>query len=414
MSPYDVFLRELTADQASGVAFKNIYQKKALLAHFAHAGNATLAELARSLGLSIPKVTALVGELIEEGLAQDCGKEESSGGRRPQLYGLAPDSGFFLGVDVKQDHLNLGLADFQKNLVHLEEHLPYHLANHPDSLRALCQSIEAFIGRLPVPRGKILGLGVNLSGRINYATGYSYSFFHFQEDPLSQMLEKELRMPVFLENDSRAMAFGEFSAGVVQQEKNVLFLNLDYGLGVGILIDGQLYYGKSGYAGEFGHIPLFDNELICHCGKKGCLETEASGRALVARFAERLQNGSSSLVTGLLAEGEAVRLEHILQAALDDDVLAIELLGEVGEKLGRGIALLINLFNPELVVLGGAMAITGPYIRLPIKSAIHKYSLSLVNNDTQLRMSALGDRAGVVGACLLARSRLLTQTPAGL
>ncbi len=154
--------------------------------------------------------------------------------------------------------------------------------------------INEFIRESPVPKEKILGIGINLSGRINRNSGYSYSFFYFEEEPLAKIIESKVGVRVFLENDSRAMAYGEFSSGIVKAEKDVLFLNLDYGIGLGILIDSQLYYGKSGYSGEFGHIPLFNNEIICHCGKKGCLETEASGWALTRRFKEKLKEGYTS------------------------------------------------------------------------------------------------------------------------
>src|SRR5690606_1818571 len=189
---------------------------------------------------------------------------------------------------------------------------------------------------------------------------------------------------------------------------NILFLNIDHGIGLGIVIDGQLYYGKSGFSGEFGHIPFFDNEIMCHCGKKGCLETEASGAALVRMFREKLKEGSSSVLTQSM-KPEEIQLEHIIDAAQNDDILAIDLVGKIGENIGRGIALLINIFNPELVIIGGALAATEDYVRLPIKSAINKYSLSMLSNATSLKLSRLGDEAGVIGACLLAWNRVLSQ-----
>lgn len=401
------FFEDLHDDSASGVAYKNISQKKAIVSFFANSGSSTIADLCKEFNLSAPKVTALVSDLISEGLVKDYGKVGSTGGRRPNIYGLVPESGFFLGVDVKQNHINIGLTDLQKKLVRVAENLPYKLSNRQESLKDLCRLIKHFIKESAVPKDKILGLGLNLSGRINYSTGYSYSFFHFNEEPLSKVLESELGLKTFLENDSRAMAYGEFNAGVVSGEKNVVFLNLDHGLGMGILINSQLYYGKSGFAGEFGHIPIFNNEIICHCGKKGCLETEASGWALTRLFKEKLIEGSSSVLTQRKIAQENIQLEDIIDAARHDDVLAIELIAKIGDKLGRGIALLINIFNPELVILGGSLATTGEYIRLPIKSAINKYSLSLVNSDTQLKVSKLGEQAGVIGACLLVRNRIL-------
>lgn len=176
---------------------------------------------------------------------------------------------------------------------------------------------------------------------------------------------------------------------------------------MGVLINGELYYGKSGYSGEVGHIPLFDNEIICHCGKKGCLETEASGWALVNMFRQKLAAGSSSMLSRTHLSADDIHLHDIIEAANNDDMLAIELIAKVGENLGRGVALLMNIFNPELVILGGALAATQDHIRLPIKSAMKKYSLSLVSNDSKLKMSSLGERAGIIGACLLVRNKVL-------
>nr|WP_121271565.1 ROK family transcriptional regulator [Pedobacter schmidteae] len=392
-------------DILTGVAYKNIHIRKQIISYLADAGNATIAELCKETNLSVPKVTTLITELIAGGLVKDFGKVGSTGGRRPNIYGLAPDSGFFLGVDVKHNHINIGLIDLQKKIIKISKDLPYNLKNTAESLASLCNLIRDFIKESAIAKDKILGLGLNLSGRINYATGYSYSFFHFNEDPLSKLLEKELNLKTYLENDSRAMAYGEFNCGVVKEEKNVLFLNLDYGLGMGVMINNELYYGKSGFAGEIGHIPLFNNEIICQCGKKGCMETEASGRALINMFKEKLQTGSSSSLNK--TADDHIEMEDIINAANNDDVLSIELIAKVGEKLGRGIALLINIYNPELVILGGALALTGEHIHLPIKSAVNKYSLSLVNSDTQLKLSKLGEEAGVMGACLLVRKRLL-------
>ena len=203
------------------------------------------------------------------------------------------------------------------------------------------------------------------------------------------------------------MAYGEFMGGVVGNERNVLFINIDFGLGMGILIDGGIYYGKSGFSGELGHIPFFQNERICHCGKRGCLETETSGLALLEEVRERIRNGSSSVLAAKQPELDKLRLEDVIEAARNEDTLVIEVLSEMGEKLGKAIAILINVFNPELVILGGKVSETGELIRLPIRSALQKYSLGLVNNDTQLRLSLLGERAGVMGGCLIARGKVI-------
>jgi predicted NBD/HSP70 family sugar kinase len=179
------------------------------------------------------------------------------------------------------------------------------------------------------------------------------------------------------------------------------------GVGIGIIIDGKLFYGKSGYSGEFGHSPVFDNEVMCQCGKKGCFETETSGRALERKFREKLKSGSKSILSSKKPIDEIVA-DDILKAVIEnEDTLAIEIINDIGTNMGRYLSILINIFNPELMVLGGILAETGVYIRLPIKSAIHKYSISLVNQDMEMKVSALGSKAGVTGACYILRDKLI-------
>lgn len=402
------FLKEITEDELTGVAFKNMNLKKNIIRLLDLQETATIADLGKEFNVSTPKITSIINELIEDGLVKDYGKIESTGGRRANLFGLATDAGYFVGVEVKKFSVTMGLIDFKKNLVRVEDKTDFLLENSKESLQQLISIIKKFINSLQTSREKILGIGINLTGRINYATGYSYSYFHFDEDPLSKIIEREVGIKTYLDNDTRAMAFGEFCTSVVKNEKNVLFINLDYGIGVGIMIDGQLYYGKSGFSGEFGHIPFFDNEVICHCGKKGCLETEASGAALIKQFQQKRKSGAGSILPLANKSIDDISLEDIIMACNQDDTLAIECVAEIGEKMGKAIAMLINIFNPELVILGGILSTTNDYIRLPIKSTLNKYSLSLVSNDTQLKMSKLGSSAGVTGACLLVRNKLLS------
>lgn len=402
------FFQGLQEEENGGVSYRNTLLKKQILDFFVSEGNATLSDIGKKINVSIPKVNELVSELMSDGLVRDFGKVTSGVGRKPNLYGLEASSAHFLGTEVKRDRINIGLMDFSENFSYFRENIPFHLENTPECLERLIKVIENYIASLKTDRHKLLGAGINLTGRINSRLGYSYSFFHFNEEPLSKIIEQRIGVPVHIENDTRAMAFGEFYRGAVTTEKDVLFINIDEGLGMGIMIDGKLYYGKSGYAGEFGHIPLLDNDIICHCGKKGCLETTASGAAITREIRDRIQQGATSILTQKFKDPAQIKLEHIIDAALNDDMLAIELIEEAGEKIGKGVASLINLFNPELIILGGSLAKTDALIRLPIKSAINKYSLSLVHNDTELKMSKLEEKAGITGACLLVRNKLLS------
>lgn len=381
--------------------------KKGIIRFYINNGLSTIAELTKGLDLSVPTTTKLIGELIDEGFVLDFGKQETEGGRRPNLYGLNPDSGYFIGVDVKKFHVNIALINFRGETIKYQDNIPYQLENTQEALTDLCDIIRHYLTEWSGVGDKLLCIGVNVSGRVNPESGYSYSYFYFEEKPLSELIEERVGMRCFIDNDTRAMAYGEYMCGVAKGEKSMIFVNIGWGVGAGIIIDGKLYYGKSGFSGEFGHTFAFDNEIICRCGKKGCLETEASGLAIHRILIERVKNGSNTILQEKIDSGKPLLLEDIIDAALEEDVLSIEIIEEVGNKLGKAISTLINIFNPELLVVGGTVSLTGDYILLPIKSAVKKYSLNLVNKDTEIKLSKLGDRAGAIGAGLFARERIL-------
>ncbi|WP_126974472.1 ROK family transcriptional regulator [Gynurincola endophyticus] len=398
----------LTHEEQGGVAFKNVIRKREIISLLDLTEESTIPEIAQSLNISVPTTTAIVTELLEDGIIEDCGKIDSIAGRPASHYGLVSEACYFIGMDVRDTYINIGLLDFKKNLTLSELEIPFHLENTAESLEQLIVILQKFINHPQVGNKTILSICISLTGRINIDNGYSYSFFHFDEEPLAKHIENRIGIKVFLENDSRAMAYGEFHKGVVKNEKNVLFVNIDYGLGLGILIDGKVYYGKSGFSGEFGHIPLFSNEMICHCGKKGCLETEASGRALLRMFGEAVKSGSVTGIVSASSELNTVTVHDIIKGAQQEDVLSIELISKIGYHLGRGLAVLVNLLNPELIILGGALTNTGDYLYLTTKIALNKYSLSLVNSDSKLSISKLKEKAGIVGAALIARNRILS------
>lgn len=395
------------SDKSSGTEYKNGLLKKNILIRLAEQGEETIAELARCFNISVPTTTKLLMDLKEDGYLEDNGKIETAGGRRPNVFGLAADALYFLGVDVRRRRIEIILVDFQGKIVCRKDEIPYKLENTPEALEFVCQQVEAFMEEISIAKNKIAGIGVSLTGRVDANEGYSYTYFNFNESPLTDVLRQRFGLPVYIENDSRAMMFAEKNFGVVKDEKNVLFLNLGRGIGVGTMFDGKLYYGKTGFAGELGHIPLFDNEIMCHCGKKGCLETEASGIALEKMFVERLKAGETSILSGKWKEGKEILLYDIIKAANHDDVLAISLIAEVADKLGRGVGVLINLLNPDLVVVGGTFSLSGDYVMLPLKTAVNKYSLSLVSKDSRFKLSLLGENASVMGAAMLVRAKIL-------
>lgn len=372
-------------------------------------GDYSLTDLSKELNTSIPTITKVIGELIDDGFVEEIGKMErmgNSGGRRPSIYGLNPSAGYFVGVDVRRHHLNIAVTNFKGKIVDFQEDIAFTLTASEESIADFCKLLKKHVKDIGI-KDAVLAYGVNLTGRVNHETGYSFSYFLGEDKPITTILEEQLEAHVYVDNDSRVMAYGEYICGEATNEKNILFINMSWGLGMGMLINGKLAYGKSGYSGEIGHFPFLGNGILCQCGKIGCLETGASGSALHRIFTEKLKAGRASVLSEKYNSGEEISLEDILKAALSEDVLAIESIEEVGEVLGKALAGFINIFNPELVVIGGTMADVKDYLILPVKSAINKYSLTIVNKDTIIKFSKLGKKSGALGACMLSRSELI-------
>ena len=386
---------------------KNSILKQRILGLCVNEDSYSLADLSKELGTSIPTITKIVGELIDEGYLEDMGKQVTNGGRKPSIYGLNPSAGYFLGIDIRKNDFSIAVTNFKGQIVDLQEDICFTLRNTEESCIELCDMVKEHISKTSIELDKIRACGINLSGRVNNETGFCFTYFLGEDRPIGALLQEQFGCPVFVENDSRAMTYGEYICGVANNEKNMLFLNVAWGLGMGMILDGKLSYGKSGFSGEIGHFPFLNNDRICQCGKRGCLETGASGSAMHRSILDKLQQGRSSSLSEKFSNMEEITLDNILEAVEEEDVLAIETVEEVGNILGRAIAGLINIFNPELVVIGGRVSTAKEYLLLPIKSAIQKHSLNIINQDTTIKFSKLGKKAGPIGACMLSRSKLL-------
>ena len=390
-----------------GLSHKNNLIKRNIIAYMATNGEVTLAELTKELKISIPTMTKLVQELEDEDIVSDLGKVETSGGRRPNVYGLTCSTLYFAGVHVGRDSMTCVITDIHNNLVCESVYDDFELTDREQCLETICSNTNKFLDECGCDRSKILGLGVCIVGRVNTSEGRSFHYFTSFEESLREIIERRVGLRVLVENDTRARCYAEYHFSRSKTESNVIYLHLGLGVAIGIVSDGKLYYGKNGFAGEFGHIPFFDNEKICFCGKKGCLETEVSGIAIEEKMNELVRNGANTILRKRYEAKEQIHINDIVNAACNDDNLSIELIEEAGEKVGKAVAFLINIFNPESVIVGGNLAAAGDYIMLPLKSATNKYSLSLVYKDTKFRVSKLGANANAWGVAMLMRNLVI-------
>lgn len=382
--------------------------KTALLNLLIEHGGQTIAELSSSLGVSVPYTTKTLNELIEDGLIEVTGKKDNYSKRAPKIYDLIATSGYFLGIDTGKQNLTFGICDFCGNMVAEPELIHFDYQDTPECFDRFINLINEYIQRSGIARSQIKKACMSIGGRVNPEIGCAYNYFTCTEMPLAEALTERLDLPFCIDNDTRCMTYGEYLKGVCKGLKNIIFVNVSWGIGIGIIFDGKLYLGKSGFSGEIGHMHIYNNDIICHCGKTGCMETETSGSALLRKMKEALENGGTSVLSDKVKnQHQELTLQDILDAIKKEDVLSIETMQKVAVELGTNLAGIINIFNPEMLVIGGDLSVTGAYLTQPICMGIKKFSLNMVNEDSQVAASTLKEHAGLIGACLMARSKYL-------
>ena len=382
--------------------------KTALLNLLIEHGGQTIAELSSSLEVSVPYTTKTLNELIEDGLIEVTGKKDNYSKRAPKIYDLIATSGYFLGIDTGKQSLTFGICDFCGNMVAEPELIHFDYQDTPECFDRFINLINEYIQRSGIARSQIKKACMSIGGRVNPEIGCAYNYFTCTEMPLAEALTERLDLPFCIDNDTRCMTYGEYLKGVCKGLKNIIFVNVSWGIGIGIIFDGKLYLGKSGFSGEIGHMHIYNNDIICHCGKTGCMETETSGSALLRKMKEALDNGGTSVLSDKVKnQHQELTLQDILDAIKKEDVLSIETLQKVAVELGTNLAGIINIFNPEMLVIGGDLSVTGAYLTQPICMGIKKFSLNMVNEDSQVAASTLKEHAGLIGACLMARSKYL-------
>jgi N-acetylglucosamine repressor len=373
-----------------------------LFSLFYHDGCKSIPELSKSLNVSIPTVTRLLANLCKSGYVIDIGEGESSGGRKPALYGINPDSTYVVGIDISRFQVRIGLVNLRNQFVVPVSIIQEGLSTQSALLQKIKSETNNIINKSGISPKKILGAGIALPGLIDSKTGISYSYFSETGKPLSQVFGELFPFPVFVEHDTKAMAIAESIFGLAKGKQNVLCLIIGAGIGLGMILGGRLYKGNSGFAGEFGHIPVVENGQLCMCGKTGCLETLASGATLIQNAREGIKAGAASHIARLTDNNpEKISLEIILKAISMGDQYAISLLSQTGKYLGKGIAVLIHLFNPELIIIGGELSNAGNYLLDPVRETLNQHTIARILKDTSLVTSELGENATLMGTIAL-------------
>ncbi|WP_030917798.1 ROK family transcriptional regulator [Streptomyces sp. NBC_01527] len=357
------------------------------------AGSLTQAEIARGTGLSAATVSNIVRELKDGGTVEVT--PTSAGGRRARSVSLSGDAGIVIGVDFGHTHLRVAVGNLAHQVL-AEESEPLDVdASSAQGFGRAEQLVKRLIEATGISPGKVIGVGLGVPGPIDVESGTLGSTSILPGwtgiNP-SEELAARLGVPVYVDNDANLGALGELVWGSGRGVKDLAYIKVASGVGAGLVIDGHIYRGPGGTAGEIGHITLDESGPVCRCGNRGCLETFTAARYVLPLLRP--------------SHGPDLTMERVVQLAREGDPGCRRVIGDVGRHIGSGVANLCNLLNPSRVVLGGSLAEAGELVLAPIRDSVSRYAIPSAGRQLSVLPGALGARAEVLGALALVLSEM--------
>ncbi len=372
-----------------------------IIKHLYYGKSMSCSDLSIQIDKSIPLVTSALEYLIEKGFVVEEGYAPSSGGRRPLIYGIKNDRIHLVAVAMDQLSTRIVILDLLNNYVSPVKIYELKLLNNNNSLEELTNLIYDYVEKSGVKKETILGIGIGMPGFVNTHQGINYTYLQTEDDSVTGFISKKMNLPVFIDNDSSLIALSELKFGLAKAIKDVMVINISWGIGLGMILNGQLFRGHTGFAGELSHIPISEEGHLCSCGKQGCLEAEASLLAVVDRAIEGIAKGRKSSLKFNDSDSKAKIGDSLLDIANKGDQYAIELLSEAAYKIGRALAILIHIINPKAIVLSGRGVKVGKLILAPIQQALNKYCVPRLALETNIYISEIGFDAELIGAAIL-------------
>ncbi len=386
-----------------------IRQKKKILSLLHTNGHTSATELAKLLKISLPTCIILLNDLISSGYLKNIGIGESSGGRKPSLYGLAEDVIYVIACDFARYSANMAIFNCYNEFVTPVIQIDTHI-DDPQLVDKIYEAAKKLMVDHHIPEAKVFGLGVDMPGLINSKAGINYTIKDKKHQSIRRDLKLKFNKLVYIDNDARMHAHGEFHFGAAKNYKDAIIIHWSWGLGLGIFVNGQLYSGKNGFAGEFSHIPMVENGELCICGKRGCLETIASSNTIMKKVAQGFEDKViSSLINQFKDHPERVTPEDVILSARMGDEFCITILSEIGAAMGKGLSYIIQLLNPEVIVLSGPISKARQYVLSPIQQSLNRLCLEKISESTPIIVSDMGDQSALLGTSEMIFQKVFTE-----
>ncbi|RJL31826.1 ROK family transcriptional regulator [Bailinhaonella thermotolerans] len=364
-------------------------------------GERSRAELGDVVRLSRSKLAVEVDRLVALGLAEQSGLAASRGGRRSGLVRLSPRLRF-VGIDVGATSIDVAVTGGDLEVLGTASE-PCDVRQGPAAVLDRAMEMVAKL-RAQGLAEEVHGVGVGVPGPVSFRDGVPVAppiMPGWDRFPVREAVSQELGCPALVDNDVNIMALGELHAGLARQVADFLLIKIGTGVGCGIVVDGNIYRGVSGSAGDIGHIRVDDFGPACACGNTGCLEAYFGGAALARDALAAARGGQSPYLAERLETRETLTAADVGEAAAAGDAAAVRLVREGGRRVGLVLAGLVSFFNPGLVIIAGGVAGLGHTLLAEIRSVVYRRSLPLATGNLPIVLSELGGTAGVVGATRL-------------
>jgi glucokinase-like ROK family protein len=372
------------------------------------------AQLAVTSGLNKSTVSSLVDELLAKHLVHETGSNSGVAGRPATWLEINPHAGLIIGVELGVDFVSVAVTDLLRNVIWRKKE-DTNPADHQDKMiEQTLQIVKEAMTASKKKDGRFLGLGLSTPGTVDLKEGLLIFApnLHWHNVPFRKIFHQQTKLKIYIENDANAAAIAEHLYGAAQHNRDFLFVFAGVGIGGGLFLNGKLYRGKNGYAGEIGHFPIIaePSQVLCHCGNYGCWETYANQYSIIQRVQTKLEKKNDSILSALTREQNApITIPLIKQAADAGDKIAIEVFTEAGYAMGQGFAGLINIFNPEKIILGGPLSVAGDYLLPAIKDTVADHSMPEFDRQTEVIVSSFGPDASLIGAVAVVADDVLAK-----
>jgi glucokinase-like ROK family protein len=367
-------------------------------------GTVSRAAIAKRTSLSRSTVSSIISELLGENLVTEIGQGHSSGGRRPILINFNYRAGYLVGVDLGATHILVLVTDLNGETIARQE-TDFAISVGPEiGLKKAADVVRRCLDHAGVRLDQVVGLGMGVPGPVEYALGRVVAppiMPGWHGVALRDRLAEDLKLPVYLDNDANLGALGERWRGAGRGCPNLVYIKIGTGIGCGLILNGELYRGDVGSAGEIGHVTIDENGPPCKCGSYGCLESMAGGPAIALRAQQSIRAGQATALSEVQPI-ESITARDVALAARAGDRLAQQLFADAGKHIGVALASLANLLNPGLIIIGGGVAQAGDLLLEPIRKTVEQRALQSVVQNTRIIQSALGRDATALGAVSLA------------